>query len=108
MMWYWHDDAGWAGWSLMLFSMLVFWGLLGWGIWAVLRVGPGTGAAERSPEHAERTVYSNASGTPFVESWTIKAGPHAWSGGDAAGSFTDPHGPNASQAMVAFFLQHRR
>lgn len=58
MMWYWHDDAGWAGWSLMLFSMLVFWGLLGWGIWAVLRVGPGTGAAERSPEQVLRHRFA--------------------------------------------------
>ena len=61
-----------------------------------------------SPEHAERTVYSNASGTPFVESWTIKAGPHAWSGGSAQGSYTDPDGPDASAAMLAFFLQHKK
>ena len=54
MMWYWHDDAGWAGWSLMLFSMLVFWGLLAWGVWAVLRVSPGTRAGERSPEQVLR------------------------------------------------------
>ena len=57
-MWYWHDDAGWVGWSLMLISMLVFWGLLGWGIWAVLRVGPGTGAAERSPEQVLRHRFA--------------------------------------------------
>ena len=61
-----------------------------------------------SPEHAERTLYSNASGTPFVESWTILAGPHAWSGGNAAGSYTDPDGPDASAAMLAFFLQHKK
>ena len=58
MMWYWHDDAGWAGWSLMLFSMVVFWGLLGWGIWSLLRVGPGTGAAERSPEQVLRHRFA--------------------------------------------------
>ena len=58
MMWYWHDDAGWAGWSLMLFSMLIFWGLLGWGIWAVLRIGQGTGAAERSPEQVLRHRFA--------------------------------------------------
>ena len=58
MMWYWHDDAGWVGWSLMLFSMLVFWGLLGWGIWAVLRVGAGTGAGERSPEAVLRHRFA--------------------------------------------------
>ena len=58
MMWYGQDDAGWAGWSLMLFSMLVFWGLLGWGIWAVLRVGAGTGTAERSPEQVLRHRFA--------------------------------------------------
>ena len=58
MMWYCHDDAGWAGWSLMLFSMLVFWGLLGWGIWAVMRVSPGTGTAERSPEQVLRHRFA--------------------------------------------------
>ena len=64
--------------------------------------------APGNPEHAERTVYSNASGTPFVESWIIKAGPHAWSGGSAQGSYTDPDGPDASAAMLAFFLLHEK
>ena len=65
-------------------------------------------SAPGKPEHAERTVYSNASGTPFVESWIIKSGPHAWSGGSAQGSFTDPDGPDASAAMLAFFLRHKK
>ena len=60
------------------------------------------------PEHAERTVYCNASGTPFVESWRVMAGPHAWSGGNAQGSYTDPDGPDASGAMLAFFLRHEK
>jgi poly(hydroxyalkanoate) depolymerase family esterase len=55
-----------------------------------------------------RTIYSTADGKPYVEHWAIGSGPHAWSGGDAAGSYTDPHGPSASQAMVEFFLHHRR
>ena len=55
-----------------------------------------------------RTVYSGAGGKSYVEHWAVDAGPHAWSGGDAAGSFTDPHGPSASEAMLAFFLQHQR
>lgn len=58
MMWYWHDDAGWAGWSLMLFSMLLFWGLMGWGIWAVLRLGVRTDTAERSPEQMLRHRFA--------------------------------------------------
>lgn len=57
---------------------------------------------------AQRTVWATPDGTPVVEHWTVAAGPHAWSGGSAAGSFTDPQGPSASHAMVAFFLRHRR
>jgi poly(hydroxyalkanoate) depolymerase family esterase len=55
-----------------------------------------------------QTVYRTACGKSFLEYWSVNAGPHAWSGGSAAGSFTDPHGPNASRAMLAFFLQHSR
>ena len=55
-----------------------------------------------------RTIYSAADGVPYVEYWAVGSGPHAWSGGDAAGSFTDPHGPSASRAMLDFFLKHRR
>ena len=57
---------------------------------------------------AVRTTYSAADGKSYIEHWAVGSGPHAWSGGDAAGSFTDPQGPDASQAMLAFFLQHRK
>ena len=57
---------------------------------------------------ARRTVYRDMQGTPLVELWSVAAGPHAWSGGDPAGSYTDPGGPSASAAMLAFFLQHRK
>lgn len=57
---------------------------------------------------ARRTRHSDAQGTPFVEQWRVAAGPHAWSGGDAAGSYTDPDGPSASKAILDFFLQHRK
>ncbi len=59
-------------------------------------------------QSADRTLYSDANGKPFVESWRISAGPHAWSGGSVQGSYTDPDGPDASAAMLAFFLQHRK
>ena len=58
--------------------------------------------------HTLRTVYSAKNGRHYVEYWSVEAGPHAWSGGSAAGTFTDPHGPNASAAMLAFFLGHHR
>ena len=57
---------------------------------------------------ATRTAYASEDGNVVLEHWEVAAGPHAWSGGDAAGSFTDPHGPSASEAMLRFFLQHRR
>lgn len=59
-------------------------------------------------QKTERITYSAANGPSYVEHWRVDAGPHAWSGGDAAGSYTDPEGPSASAAMLAFFLQHKK
>ena len=61
-----------------------------------------------SARAAKRVCWVRADGIPHVESWQVTAGPHAWSGGDKAGSFTDPQGPSASEAMAAFFLRHQR
>ncbi|MFM9900433.1 MAG: alpha/beta hydrolase family esterase [Polaromonas sp.] len=63
---------------------------------------------QASGKSVKRTRHSDAQGTPFVEQWRVAASPHAWSGGDAAGSYTDPSGPSASKAMLDFFLQHRK
>jgi poly(hydroxyalkanoate) depolymerase family esterase len=65
-------------------------------------------AATGELRQAMRTVYRTGNGRSFVEYWSVEAGPHAWSGGSATGSFTDPHGPSASAAMLTFFQQHRR
>jgi poly(3-hydroxybutyrate) depolymerase len=51
-----------------------------------------------------RKIVAGREGDAVVEFWLIDGGGHAWSGGDAAGSFADPSGPSASQEMVRFFL----
>ena len=53
------------------------------------------------------TTWVDATGTPRLEAWHVKYGKHAWSGGKAAGTFTEPDGPNASLAMVRFFARQR-
>jgi poly(hydroxyalkanoate) depolymerase family esterase len=70
--------------------------------------GDGGGIDAAAGRDASRTVYRAADGKSYVEYWEVGTGPHAWSGGNPAGSFTDPQGPDASRAMLAFFLQHSK
>jgi poly(hydroxyalkanoate) depolymerase family esterase len=51
-----------------------------------------------------RSVTTGADGAAAAELWLVEGAGHAWSGGATAGTYTDPQGPDASEAMVRFFL----
>ncbi|MEO7400658.1 MAG: PHB depolymerase family esterase [Polaromonas sp.] len=73
----------------------------------VLRSYPGrTGG--RSPRHAYHTSSYYAGRKPRVVKCEIEALGHAWSGGDAALSFSAPEGPDATLLMWTFFAQQQR
>lgn len=49
------------------------------------------------------TRSDRVDGRPATEYWEIDGLGHAWSGGDAAGSYADPLGPDAMTEMLRFF-----
>lgn len=54
-----------------------------------------------------RTVHRHPDGTIHAEHWLVHGFGHAWSGGDARGSYTDGKGPDASREMMRFFRTRR-
>jgi len=55
-----------------------------------------------------RRVYRAQDGRVVAEHWVVHGAEHAWSGGNANGSYTDPRGPDASAEMVRFFMANPR
>lgn len=51
-------------------------------------------------------TWNDNSGNEVEEYWKVNGMGHAWSGGSSSGSFTDPQGPSATQAMYNFFIAH--
>jgi poly(hydroxyalkanoate) depolymerase family esterase len=66
-----------------------------------------TGGVSPNGRKYTQTVHVDAGGRPMAEHWVLHGSGHAWSGGSAAGSYTDPHGPDASREMMRFFAHHR-
>ena len=46
-------------------------------------------------------------GRKVLELWNVQGLGHAWSGGAAAGTYSDPRGPRATTEMWKFFKGHR-
>lgn len=63
-----------------------------------------TGRSARGQGYS-RTVY-RAGNAVAAEHWVLHGAGHAWAGGHARGSHTDPNGVSATQEMLRFFLEH--
>ena len=75
---------------------------------ALRAAGPGvvkstTRGQVRNGHAYTRTVYTDADGGTLIEQWIVHQAGHAWSGGKADGSYTDPRGPDASAELIRFF-----
>jgi poly(hydroxyalkanoate) depolymerase family esterase len=64
-----------------------------------------TASPPASHPYIER-CWNDATGQEIQEYWVAIGAGHAWTGGNPAGTFTDPLGPNLSQIAYSFFLNH--
>jgi poly(hydroxyalkanoate) depolymerase family esterase len=69
---------------------------------------PTTTTSAQVPGGYTYTMYTwkDSRGKEVQAYWKIHGLGHAWSGGSPTGSHTDPQGPNASEAMFQFFMNH--
>ena len=79
------------------------------------QAGTTAGNLRTTVEHGEvanggrrftRILHADFRGTTVLEQWIVHGSGHAWSGGSPDGSYTDSRGPDASRAMLRFFLDH--
>ena len=59
---------------------------------------------ENGEESGRKYTRTVSSGKPALEHWLVHGAGHAWSGGSVNGSYADPRGPDATRAMLRFFL----
>lgn len=69
------------------------------------RTESGQSAAGKRYTHR---IFEDGKGRAVVEQVMVEGLGHAWSGGDARGSYTDPAGPDASALLWGFFKAHRK
>lgn len=61
----------------------------------------------QSGRASTRRVHRDpADGRVLGEHWLVHGAAHAWSGGNAQGSYTDSSGPDATAEMLRFFFEH--
>jgi poly(hydroxyalkanoate) depolymerase family esterase len=72
------------------------------------RITRSRASEKRSADGRRYTVtrWYSARGRKQLEYWRVDGLGHAWSGGVADGSYSDPRGPRASTAMWQFFAAH--
>jgi poly(hydroxyalkanoate) depolymerase family esterase len=64
-----------------------------------------TASPPASHPYRERS-WNDSTGHEVQEYWVAIGAGHAWTGGSPSGTFTDPLGPNLSQILYSFFLNH--
>jgi poly(hydroxyalkanoate) depolymerase family esterase len=61
---------------------------------------------EQGAYRVQRSLYNDANRQPVIEVWLIEGLAHAWSGGSAEGTWTDPAAPDITPEIVRFLLAH--